>query len=162
MKQIIVSGLILAGLTGQASAFDYVAGYKDWAVYKDTANGEAVCYATTAAEDKAPKSVQHGDVHFFVTYFRSSRQPQNSLRTSFSMREDVPAKAIVSGNSWNMYAAGSEVFASNDDENAITAALRKGSDLKVEATSARNTEVAYSFSLSGSSSAIDKAKALCS
>ena len=50
----------------------------------------------------------------------------------------------------------------NDDENAIVEAVRKGSDLKVEATSARNTEVAYSFSLTGSSAAIDKAKALCS
>ncbi|MAP94922.1 MAG: hypothetical protein CMK07_08225 [Ponticaulis sp.] len=161
MKRFVIALLISIGLTPFANAFDYVAGYKDWAVYRDTVNGEAVCYATTRANDKSPKSANHGDVVFFVTYFRNSSLPQASLRVSFNLREDRPASAIISRNSWNMYAVRNEIFANNEDESAIANALRRGSDLKIEAISERNTSVAYHFSLSGSSNAIDKAKELC-
>ena len=162
MKQIVSLLALLAVAAPAANAFDYVAGYKDWAVYKDTVNGEPVCYATTRATDKAPKSSEHGDVIFFVTYFRSSRLPQNSLRVNYKFREDLPAKAVVSNRSWKLYSVANEIFANNEDETAISDALKRGSELKVEAMSERNTEVAYHFSLSGSSNAIDKAQALCS
>ena len=162
MKHWFIAFAALIAATPSASAFDYVAGFKNWSVYRDTVNGEPVCYAVTRAEDKAPKSVTHGDVVFFVTYFRSTRLPQSSLRVSYDLREDLKAKVQVNGKSWALYSVRNEAFANNDDENSIVDSLRKGSDLRVEATSERNTDVAYEFSLSGSSSAIDKAKALCS
>ena len=161
MKRILLSLLVSALAVPGAHAFDYVAGYRDWAVYRDTVNGEPVCYATTRAKDKSPKSADHGDVVFFVSYFRNSSQPQASLRTNFSFREDRPARAEVSSRGWKLYPAGNEIFAMNEDENSIAEALRRGSELRIEAVSARNTEVAYHFSLSGSSNAIDKAKSLC-
>ena len=161
MKQMMTFVALLLTVAPAASAFDYVGGFKDWAVYKDSVNGEPVCYATTRATDKAPKAADHGDVVFFVTYFRGNRLPQNSVRVNYKFREDLPAKAVVSNRSWKLYSVANEIFANNNDETAIADALRKGSELKVEAMSERNTEVAYHFSLSGSSGAIDKAKALC-
>lgn len=162
MKNWIIAFFLTAALTPSASAYDYVAAYKDWSVFKATSSGEPVCYAVTKAEDKAPKSTDHGEVFFFVSYFRSSSQPQASLRVAYNLREDLKAKAIVGGTSWSLYNVQNEAFASNDDEVSIERAIRKGSELRIEAVSERNTEVAYHFSLSGSSGAIDKAKALCS
>lgn len=161
MKHWILAGLVGLAVAPSASAYDYVAAFKKWSVFKDTVNGEPVCYAVTRAEDLAPKSAQHGDVVFFVSFFRSSSLPQASLRTSFSLREDLKGKAIVSGRSYSLYAVGNEAFVGNSDERAIEQGLKRGSDLRVEATSARNTEVAYEFSLAGSAQAIDKARALC-
>lgn len=161
MKPWIFALLASLFLTPAASAYDFVGKFKDWSVFRDTVNGEPVCYAAVRAEDKAPKSVTHGDVVFFVSYFRSETRPQSSLRVSFDLREDLKAKAKVGGQSWNFYAVRNEAFTSNDNENQIEQALRRGSELRFEATSSRNTEVAYHFSLSGSAAAIDKAKALC-
>lgn len=160
-RTLALTGLTLC-LALPATAFEYVAGFKDWAVYQDRVNGETVCYATTKASDKAPKSVRHGDVVFFVTYFRGSSQPQNSLRVAYDLREDVQGEVSVGRESWKMYAVKNESFAHDDDEGRITSAIRKGSELRVESTSARNTEVAYHFSLSGSAGAVDKARELCS
>lgn len=162
MKRFFVIMSLLPVISPAASAYDYIAKFKDWSVFKDTINGQPVCYATTAASDKAPKSAQHGDVNFFVTYYRSQRNPQNSVRVSYNLREDRPAKAIVSRRSWKMYSVRNEAFANDGDERSIADALKKGSELKVEAMSERNTMVAYHFSLSGSASAIDKAQSLCS
>ena len=161
MKHCIIAVALSLFFVPAASAYDYVAGFNKWSVFKDTVNGEPVCYAVTRAEDKAPKSADHGDVVFFVSFFRSSQLPQSSLRVSFDLREDLKGKAIVSGRSYALYAVGNEAFVTNTDERSMEQSLKRGSELRVETTSGRNTEVAYSFSLSGSSNAIDKARALC-
>ena len=161
MKHWILALFTAIFLTPAALAYDFVGSYKDWTVLKDTVNGEPVCYAMTRAEDKAPKSVEHGDVVFFVSFFRASSLPQASLRVSYDLREDLKASASVGGQSWKLYSVRNESFANNGDEQSIERAIRRGSELRVEATSTRNTRVAYHFSLSGSSAAIDKAKALC-
>ncbi|MFC6198138.1 hypothetical protein [Ponticaulis profundi] len=162
MKNWILAIALSAFAAPVAAAYDYVAGYESWSVYKDTIDGEPVCYAVTRATDKAPKSAEHGDVVFFVSYFRSSSMPQASLRVAYDLREDLKATAAVGGSSWSLYSVRNEAFANTDDETAIANALRRGSELKIEAMSQRNTNVAYHFSLSGSSNAIDKAKSLCS
>ncbi|MAK59616.1 MAG: hypothetical protein CMK09_01435 [Ponticaulis sp.] len=162
MKRLMFITSVLLASSPAANAYDYVGKFNDWAVYKDTVNGEAVCYATTEANDKAPKSAQHGEVTFYVTYYRSQRTPQNSVRLAFNLREDLPAKAIVSRNSWKLFTVRNEAFADDSDERSIANALKRGSELKVEAMSERNTMVAYHFSLSGSANAIDKAQSLCS
>ncbi len=162
MKHWVIAVLLSVLTIPAAQAYDYVGAYSDWSVFRDTVNGEPVCYAVTRAEDKAPKSVEHGDVVFFVSYFRSSNLPQSSLRVSYDLREDLKAKAVVSGRSWSLYSVRNEAFADNDNEQSIEQALRRGSTLRVEATSTRNTNVAYHFSLSGSANAIDKARSLCS
>ena len=56
---------------------------------------------------------------------------------------------------------GGEAFAQDRDDSQIVDALRRGSELHVEAVSSRNTQVSYHFSLSGSAAAIDKASSLC-
>ena len=161
MKRALALPLLMLVTALPAQAFDYIAGFRDWAVYRDTINGELVCYATTPATDKTPRSADHGDVHFFVTYFRNSALPQNSMRVAYDFREDMPAEASVSGRSWKLYTVRNEIFANDDDERAIRDSLRSGSELRVEATSERNTQVTYHFSLSGSASAIDRAQSLC-
>ncbi|MAI90946.1 invasion associated locus B family protein [Ponticaulis sp.] len=161
MKRFIAALALATGLAVPAQAFEYVGAFRDWSVYQDVVNGESVCFAATYAEDSAPRNVDHGEVVFFVTYFHNSSLPQASMRTPYEFREDLPARAQVGGSAWTLYTAGNEIFASNDDERAIRDSLRRGSELRVEAVSARDTEVAYHFSLSGSASAIDRAQSLC-
>ncbi len=162
MKRFVAAFTLLASTVLPAQAFEYVGAFRDWTVYQDIVNGESVCFAATRAEDLAPRNVEHGDVVFFVTYFRNSQLPQASLRANFNFREDLPATAEVGGRSWMMYTARNEIFANNSDERAIEDAIKRGSELRLEAVSERDTEVAYHFSLACSSGAIDRARSLCS
>ena len=136
--------------------------FKDWAVYTEVRDGDLVCYAATPAEDKAPRDFEHGEVHFYVGVWKSrpSRE-QPSLRVGFDLRPDLAPNASVSRQKWTLFSAGREAFALDEDDSEIVSALRRGSELRIEATSNSGTPVTYHFSLSGSSAAIDRATALC-
>lgn len=136
--------------------------FKDWTVFTDTSDGEAVCYAATEATDKAPKSSRHGDVWFYVTSWKSGRiKAQPSLKVGYDLRQDLPASARIGRATWSLFSAGNEAFAHDKDDASVLRALKRGSELRIEAISERNTQVAYHFSLAGSSAAIDQAAAAC-
>ncbi|MEQ8557811.1 MAG: invasion associated locus B family protein [Henriciella sp.] len=136
--------------------------YDDWTVFTESVNGETLCYAATEATDKAPKASDHGDVWFFVSNWKSGKaRSQPSLKVGYELRADLPARASVGRSGWTLYGVGKEAFAQDQDDPRLVSALRKGSELRVEAVSARDTKVSYHFSLSGSANAIDKASSLC-
>lgn len=162
-KSLISLALAAALAAPLASASPTAIGrYKDWSVFTDTADGETICYAATQATDKAPRAADHGDVWFYVTNWKSGRaRNQPSMKVGYELREDLAPKASVGRSSWALFGVGREAFADDSDDSRIVSALRKGSELRVEAVSKRNTQVAYHFSLSGSAAAIDKASAIC-
>lgn len=153
---------VCLGAPAMSAAPTAVGKYKDWTVFTDTINGETLCYAATEATDKAPKSADHGDVWFYVSSWRSGKaRNQPSLKVGYELRGDLPGKARVGRSSWNIFGVGQEAFAQDRDDPALVRQLKKGRELRVEATSERNTRVTYHFSLSGSSSAIDRAASAC-
>tara|TARA_R110002020_G_scaffold399971_1_gene609895 strand:+ start:117517 stop:118032 length:516 start_codon:yes stop_codon:yes gene_type:complete len=162
-KLIAIFTLLAGTMIPSASAQPTAIGrYNDWSVFTDTNGGETVCYAATPATDKAPASADHGEVWYYVTNWKSGRaRNQPSLKVGFKLRESAGGKASVGRSSWSLFSVGQEAFAGDSDDSRIVDALKKGSELRVEAVSERNTQVAYHFSLKGSSAAIDKAAAIC-
>ena len=79
----------------------------------------------------------------------------------YELRKDLAPSARVGRSSWTLFSAGKEAFARDEDDPAIVRSLKRGSELRIEAVSLRDTQVAYHFSLAGSSSAIDRAAAAC-
>lgn len=164
LSRMVVCLAVFAGMTVPMAAAGPTAigKYKNWTVYSDTVAGEAICYAATRATDKAPKSADHGDVWFYVSNWKSgSARNQPSLKVGFELREDLPGKARIGASSWTLFAAGQEAFAQDGDDARFVRQLKRGRELRIETTSHRNTRVTYHFSLSGSSSAIDRAASAC-
>ncbi|MEL6245058.1 MAG: invasion associated locus B family protein [Pseudomonadota bacterium] len=161
--RIAIASITAAGLVSHAiAAPTAVARYKDWQVFSETSGGETVCFAATPATDKAPKAATHGDVWFYVTNWKSGKaRAQPSLKVGYELRADLPGRAKVGRSSWPLFNAGQEAFADDEDDARIVRALKRGSELRVEAVSERNTTVAYHFSLAGSSAAIEKAASVC-
>lgn len=135
--------------------------FKDWTVYTDSVDGKRVCFASTPANDKAPRAVKHGDVFFYVTRFEGARRLQPSLRTGLELKPTLSPRLSVGRSRWTLFAVGTEAFAPDDDDAAIVKAVKAGSELRAEATSTAGEALAYHFSLSGSTAAIEKAEALC-
>lgn len=158
----ILLGFIAFFALGSVAEPTAVGQYKDWRVYVDTDNGEKVCFATTKATDMAPRSANHGDVWFYVTkWARSGTAAHPSLKVGYDLRSDLPPEARIGRATWTLYSAGPEAFVHDNDETSVLSALKRGSELRVEAVSSRDTPVAYHFSLAGSSAAIDKARSVC-
>lgn len=151
-----------------ASAMEAVAKHRDWSVYSTRIDGSKACIAATRATDMAPKSTSHGDVVYYVTYWSGKgNRPQTSMKVGFNFRKDkTPTFRVNNGRggriySGKLFSADNEIFARDEEERSIVNALRKGSELRIEAVSERDTYVTYHFSLSGSSSAIDEARKAC-
>ncbi len=137
--------------------------YKDWNVVMEVFDTDTVCFAVTQAIDKSPETVQHGDVWFFVSTFKSIgyERQQPSLHVAYNLREEVPAKLMVGDDGWSMYNIGRTSYARDKDDPNIISALKKGEEFKFEATSSRGTLVTYHFSLDGSLDAINQAIDAC-
>ena len=165
LRRILQLALVIAPVVFTAPAFaepTAVGRFKDWAVFTESVGGDLICYAATEATAKTPTKANHGAVWYYVTSWKSGKaKAQPSIKVGFDFKEDSSPKAKVGRSSWTLFAAGAEAFAEDADDPAIVEALRKGANLVVDATSARGTKVSYTFSLSGSSTAIDKAAEAC-
>jgi invasion protein IalB len=140
-----------------------VATFKNWSVFTREVDGDRICFAATEAQDKAPKSVNHGDIFFMVATWKSgaaSNQP--SFMAGYNLK-DAPAPSIrVGAEKWSMYADQNEAFIeASKDEQGLVAAMRKGSTMSVTAVSGRGTATNYAFSLSGVSAALDRVRDAC-
>lgn len=155
--------MVAAVMAGSAAAEAKAVGrFKDWAVFTEEKGDDLVCYATTQATSKAPASVKHGDVWYYVTSWKSGQaKNQPSFRVTYDLNTDKAPKTTIGRSSWQMFAVGGEAFAEDADDPRIVDALKKGSSLTVTGQSARSTNVSYRFSLSGSADAIARAEEAC-
>lgn len=166
MRRFSLACLLLAAAAVAAPAASAqtkaVGRYKDWRVFTETVGRDTVCFAAVEASDKAPKSVSHGDVNFYVATWKSgSGLNQPSLKVGYQLRTDLAPQAIIGRERFQMYVSGPEAFFPDDREKSLLAAIKKGSELRIEAASVKDARTAYHFSLKGSTEAIDKARALC-
>jgi hypothetical protein len=164
MARLGAIAIALAAALAPAASADVkaIGRYKDWRVYTEGEGRDMICFAAVEPSDMAPKNAQHGEVTFYVASWKSGAGAnQPSLKVGYTLRTDLAPEAIVGRERFRMYASGPEAFVTDDRENALIAALQKGSELRVEAASVKEARTAYHFSLKGSREAIDKARALC-
>lgn len=159
----VIAACVVAAGAASAAEPTPLASYKKWSVFTREIDGDLICFAATSAEDKTPKSVNHGDIFFMVATWKSgAAQNQPSFMAGYNLK-DAPAPAIRIGpQSWSMYADQNEAFVeAAKDEQALVAAMRKGADMRVTAVSNRGTTTGYTFSLQGVSMALDRARDAC-
>ena len=160
---VLAGAAALAGIV-QAAEPVTVATYRDWSVFVREIDGDKICFAATEAQDKSPKSVNHGDVFFLVASWGSgAATEQPSLMTGYTMNAKPEPTLRVGSDKWTMYSSENEAFieASSEEERLIRA-MRRGADMRVSAVSQRGTATSYVVSLRGISAALDRVKAECS
>ena len=127
-----------------------------WGTYSYQAQNGKVCYVLTVPTDKQPPSLNHGDMFFFV-----SQRPgqQVSFEPQFIAGYDFQANSKVTvtigAKSFTMFTRGKSAWVENAaEEPALIAAMRGGSDMKVQGKSGRGNTTSYVFSLKGISAAL--------
>ncbi len=163
-KLLLISTLAVMALPMTAHAEPKLEGtFSDWTVYSREEGGDKICYAITLPTVKAPKSVNHGDIYFMVSNWRSgAANEQPSFLAGYSLKKNRAPKAKVGAAKYDMYAVENEAFIeSGSDERGLVKKMRAGATMRVEAVSARGTNVSYEFSLRGITAALKKTKAAC-
>jgi invasion protein IalB len=140
-----------------------IATFKSWSVFVREVEGDRICFAASEAQDKAPQSVNHGEVFFLVATWKSGAAVnQPSFMAGYNLK-DAPAPAIrVGSEKFTMYASQNEAFIeSAKDEQALISAMKRGADMRVSAVSSRGTATSYTMSLQGLSAALEKVAEVC-
>ncbi len=140
-----------------------VATYKDWSVFVRDVDADKICFAAAEASDKSPKSVNHGDVFFLVATWKSgAASEQPSLMTGYAIDQKPEPNIRIGSDKWDMYTSENEAFIeSNDEEQRLLRAMRRGADMRVSAVSKRGTATSYVVSLRGVTAALDRVKREC-
>lgn len=146
-----------------ASEPKLVAKYSDWSTYTRIDGGEKICYVLATPRSKRPGNVNHGDIYFMVSSWRSGQAAQQpSLLTGYPLHASQEPTVRIGNARQSMFSDQNEAFIeSGDDERRLVRNMKAGSTMKISAMSKRGTNVNYEFSLKGITAAMEKAQDSC-
>lgn len=154
----IVSSVVLAVSAAPAFAQSAtkIGQHNAWGTYSYQAQNGKVCYVLTVPTDKQPTTLDHGDMFFFVSQRpgqKVSFEPQ--FIAGYNFQENSKVSVTIGDKSFSMFTKGKSAWVENAaEEPALIAAMRGGSDMKVQAKSGRGNPTTYVFSLKGISAAL--------
>jgi Invasion associated locus B (IalB) protein len=166
MRGVLSGFLILVGLgTVVARAEDpkKLGSFKDWDAYTYTAPDSKVCFAfSEPKKSEASKKAKRDAIRFIVTNHPGKKvKGQVSTIIGYPFKEGTEVKLLIDDKSFALYPVGDTAWAGDEDD-AIVAAMKAGTTLKVSGTSWKGTETTDNYSLSGISAAIDEIDKACS
>lgn len=137
--------------------------YGDWIVFTINTDNGLVCYAASRPTEMTPSSVDHGEVFFVIsTWANGAAEEQPRFVAGYALRPETPPRARIGSSRFQMFAAGQDGFVEDlEDESDLIRQMRRGADMRIEATSQRGTATAYLFSLTGVTAALQRVDALC-
>lgn len=166
MKSLFTASLAFGLLAAPALAQtdpQFRGEYSDWRVFTRQSDSGLICYALSRPEDIAPRAHEHGNVYFLVASWQSGAvEEQPSLLVGYELRPTSPPEVRVGSSRYDMFTDGQEGFLDDlDDEPGLIRAMRRGSAMRVTATTVDGVATAYEFSLSGVTAALQRVEALC-
>lgn len=160
---VLTMGLA-SGAFAQVST-NRVAAETDWSVFVEENPKE--CWGVSApketvnTKDGKPTSVRRGDILLFVTY-RPGSQGEVSFTGGYPFAGGSTVGLDIGGTKFDLFSDGEWAWSGSKDEDAkIIAAMKSGASAVLTARSARGTQTADTFSLSGISAALDEAAKRC-
>ena len=161
---LIAAALLVTAPAAMAQAPDFRGQHNDWRVFTRGSGDDRVCYAVTRPTDSRPGDVNHGEVYFLVSSWATgAAREQPSFMAGYELRPDNPPRARIGTERVTFFVSEQEGFVEERrDEARLVDAMRRGATMRVEAVSARGTNTAYIFSLSGVTAALRQVGQLCS
>ena len=157
-RAALAISLALAGLgTGKALAQSVrvIGDFNAWSAYSASEGAGALCFAVSNPTQVAPTPDGFTEAYLYLTS-RPAEGVSNefNLVAGFSFAPDSTATVTVGGQSFELFTQGDAAWLQDaaQSEN-LAAAIRAGTTLTVEATSAMGIRVTETFSLSGATAA---------
>ena len=163
---LLVAAMILTGAFFSAPAMaqepQWVETSRDWDVFTATINGQRACFIVSKPKSYSPEpDSRHGDVFFYVTR-RAGVEAEPSIIVGFDFLEGREVTVTVGDQRFAFMTQGRRAFINDPAQtSALITAMRAGSDMRVSGSSARPTDVAYTFSLSGVTAGLNRSAREC-
>lgn len=160
---IAAFGLLTMSSAAQASEPQKIGTYGDWSAYSFVENGKKVCYMVSSPKTDEGNYTKRGEIYTLITH-RPSENTRNvfSYIAGYPYKQDSEVTVSVNGKDFKLFTYEETAWAPDSaTDNAIAAAVRKGSSLVVKGTSKRGTLTTDTYSLKGSGAAHDAISKAC-
>ena len=129
--------------------------HRAWSSYGATDSTGAVCFAMTKPESVTPAPDGYTQAYIYIT----NRPAENvttefNLVAGFTFQPDSKATVNVGGQVFNLFTQNDAAWLDDPSQtSALASAIRAGSSMTVEGTSAAGIKVTETYSLSGATAA---------
>ncbi|MCU4181225.1 invasion associated locus B family protein [Bosea sp. BH3] len=153
MIKLALSTAALALLTAsaaQAVTAKSLGQFNDWSAVTYEKGDTQRCFIMSAPSTMEPSSLRHGEVFFFTQTGGSDSNTESSFQTGYDFATNSVVTITIGDDSFRMLTEGSNAWLEQlEREPALFAAMRAGSNMTLEARSARGNVTTYTFSLAG-------------
>ena len=163
--QMALALLALVSLTSvaQAQQVRLLGEHRAWSSYAASDAAGAVCFAMSQPESVTPTPDGFTEAYLYIT----NRPGENiasefNLVAGFSFQPDSIATVSVGGQSFNLFTQNDAAWLDDAGQSdALASAIRAGSSLSIEGTTAAGIKVTQNYSLSGATAAQQAIDAEC-
>lgn len=163
LAAVLVAGGLFAGQPASAQQPTFVGSFRDWNVYTATVDGRFNCYIASVPKQEEGSYQRRDPAALLVTRVRGSSNDEVSVRSGYPYGQNSTVALQIGNQRWDLFTQGETAWASTSDEDrAIIASMRAGSDLTARGTSQRNTYSLDTYSLLGFTAAYQEMVETCS
>lgn len=161
MRRIFTKALMLsavsfmAGSPVQAADPAVIGEFDDWVAYVYTEDGSKVCYMIGKPKKEEGSYTKRGAVYALVTH-RPVEKSKNvfSFVAGYSYKKNSEVMISIGGQRFKLFTQNETAWAPDSaTDNRLVAAIRGGSQMVVNGTSAQGTATTDTFGLKGSTAA---------
>ncbi|KRA47914.1 invasion associated locus B family protein [Devosia sp. Root635] len=154
MALALVASLVLTA-AASAQQVRMLGEHRAWSSYAANDAAGAVCFAMTKPESIAPTPDGYSQAYIYIT----NRPAENvttefNLVAGFAFQPDSKATVSVGGQVFNLFTQNDAAWLDDAGQSAaLASAIRAGSSMVVEGTTAAGIKVTETYSLSGATAA---------
>ena len=159
--------VVLAATPGAAFAQspEYLGTYRDWNVYRFSDGDQSICYMASEPKKQEGNYTRRGNPAILVTRRPAPRVVDEvSVQPGYSYQDGSEVEIEVDRNrKFLLFTRGEHAWTKSEDaDEALISAMKRGNDLTVRGTSVKNTYSLDTFSLLGFTAAYDAMVEACS
>ncbi|MBB3564277.1 hypothetical protein FHX06_005641 [Rhizobium sp. BK512] len=129
----------------------------DWGVYSFKRDGKPVCYALSVPKEARPSDVDHRKNYFLIAPAEKGGGNEPEAIFGYAVQAGSPVRVSVGEKTFKMFVKDNTAWVADAArEPVLIDALRSGSRMTLQATSARGTLTTYDYSLSGVTAALER------
>jgi len=160
---IALAGIVTLTATASAQQVRLLDESRAWASYGATDASGAVCFAMSKPESVTPTPDGYTQAYIYITNRPAeSVASEFNLVAGFTFQPDSLATVSVGGQSFNLFTQNDAAWLDDASQSeALASAIRAGSSLIIEGTTANGIKVTQTYSLSGATAAQQSIKSDC-
>lgn len=160
---LALAAIVMLPNAAMAQSVRLLGEHRAWSSYAASEGAGAVCFAMTKPTSVQPEPDGYSQSYLYITN-RPGENVANefNLVAGFAFQPDSMATVTVSGQSFNLFTQNDAAWLDDAAQSdALASAIRAGSSLSVEGTTAGGIKVVQTFSLSGATAASQSASSGC-